>query len=285
MKHRTILFHGSLLLMIAGLTIILICSIRFCQNETRQYQTVKEYIAAANKISDTENILAKAENFNSRLSITAPTPTGFTEALLPEYNSSLDIMGNGMIGYISILDKGILLPIYHGTDEDIMLCGAGHLEGSSFPIGGSSVHSVIVGHRELPTARMFFDLGRVKTGEEFTVYVLNTSCTYQVYNIETVQPNEIQSLFIQDGKNLCSLVTCTPYGSEFHRLLIHGELIDTAKPDRDSALKAAYMRLWIYRAVIGIEILLILIIAILAIKTIRKNDKPAGNLHMSSLPF
>lgn len=274
MKQRIILLSAFLLLL-TGLTLILIYSITFCHNETEQYQAIKAYIAAVEEIPDTADMLAKAENFNSKLSSIASFPTNLPEALFPEYNSSLDIMGNGMIGYISVPDKGILLPIYHGADEKTMLIGAGHIEGSSFPIGGSSVHSVIIGHRALPFTRMFFDLGRVKTSEKFTVYVLNKSCTYKVYGIETVLPNEIQSLFIQEGKNRCSLVTCTPYGSESHRLLIHGELIDTADTDSKSALKAANIRLWLYRSVIAIEIFLIVTAAIFTYKTSRK---PCGNL-------
>lgn len=244
MKQRIILLSAFLLLL-TGLTLILIYSITFCHNETKQYQAIKAYIAAVEKIPDTADMLAEAEKFNSKLSSIASFPTNLPEALFPEYNSSLDIMGNGMIG-------------------------AGHIEGSSFPIGGSSVHSVIIGHRALPFTRMFFDLGRVKTGEKFTVYVLNKSCTYKVYGIETVLPNEIQLLFIQEGKNRCSLVTCTPYGSESHRLLIHGELIDTADTDSKSALKAANIRLWLYRLVIAIEILLIVTAAIFTYKTSRK---------------
>ena len=274
MKHRIILFSPFVLL-IAGLFLILIYSIELCHNETGQYQAIKAYIAAVEEIPDTADMLAKAESFNSKLCNAAALPTKLPKALFPEYNSGLDIMGNGMIGYISVPDEGILLPIYHGTDENAMLIGAGHIEGSSFPIDGSSVHSVIIGHRGLPSARMFFDLGRVKTGEEFTVYVLDKSFTYQVYGIETVLPNEIQSLLIQNGENRCSLVTCTPYGSESHRLLIHGELTNTTNTDRDSVLKAANMRLWIYRAAIGVEILLIATVAIFAYKIIckRKNDK------------
>ena len=271
MDHRAIKICAYLLL-IVGVTIFLIHSVMLCHNETKQYKAVKEYIAAAEEITDAENMLAEAEDLNSKLYSDSKTLKYLTKEQLGEYNSCLDILGNGMIGYISVPDEGILLPIYHGTGEDSMMSGAGHLEGSSFPISGESVHSAIVGHRALAAARMFFDLGRVKTGEKFTVYVLNTSCTYQVYSIETVQPGDVQSLFIRDGKNLCSLVTCTPYGSESHRLLIHGELVD-AKPDIAQALKAANMRLWIYRAVIAAELLIILIIIIFAVKYIRKKEK------------
>ncbi len=270
MYHRAIKICAYLLL-IVGVTIFLTHSVMLCHNETKQYKAVKEYIAAAEEIDDTKNMLAEAEDFNIKLYSDSKTLKYLTKEQLGEYNSCLDIMGNGMIGCISVPDEGILLPIYHGMGEESMMSGAGHLEGSSFPISGESVHSVIVGHRALATARMFFDLGRVKTGEKFTVYVLNTSCTYQVNGIETVKPGDVRSLFVQEGKNLCSLVTCTPYGSESHRLLIHGELVD-AKPDIAQALKAANMRLWIYRAVIAVELLIIIIIIVFAIKYIRKKQ-------------
>ena len=272
MKNRILSVLPWMLLM-AGLSLILMYSITFCHNETQQYQAVKAYIAAVEKSQNTAAMFAKAESFNVKLSHIAPYPTSPPEMLLPEYNASLNIMGNSMIGYISVPDEGILLPIYHGADDKAMQIGAGHIEGSSFPINGDSVHSIIIGHRALPSTRMFFDLGRVETGEQFTVYVLDRSCTYQVYGIETVLPHEIQSLMIQEGKNRCSLVTCTPYGSESHRLLIHGELTDTADTDSGSTLKAANMRLWIYRVFIALEILIIVIIAIVPIKMMRKNRK------------
>lgn len=272
MKHRIITALPFLLLM-TGLTFILIYSITFCHNETEQYQTVKEYVAAVENIPNKTDVLTKAERFNAKLCTAVTFPTNLPEVMLPEYYSSLDIMGNSMIGYISVPDEGILLPIYHGADDKAMQIGAGHIEGSSFPIDGNSVHSIIIGHRALPSTRMFFDLGRVETGEQFTVYVLNKSYTYKVYGIETVLPNEIQSLMIQEGKNRCSLVTCTPYGSESHRLLIHGELTDTADAESKFALNAANMRLWVYRAVIALEILIIVIIAIVPIKIMRKRSK------------
>ena len=273
MKKRTILLLPFLLL-ITGLISFLIYSIKFYHNEVGQYQAIKAYITAVEKISDKSDMLAKAENFNIRLSNITPFPTNPPKILLPEYHSSLDVV-NGMMGYISVPDANVLLPIYHGSDEKTMMIGAGHIEGSSFPIAGDSVHSVIVGHRGLNDTRLFFDLGRLKTDDVFTVYILNNSYTYKVYGIETVLPNEIQSLMIQKGKDRCSLVTCTPYGSESHRLLIHGELTDTAGADSEFALKAANMRLWVYRAVIALEILLILTITILVYKTLckRKKDK------------
>lgn len=272
MKHRVITTLPFLLLM-TGLTFILIYSITFCHNETEQYQAVKEYVAAVENIPNKTDVLTKAERFNAKLCTAVTFPTNLPEVMLPEYYSSLDIMGNGMIGYINLPDEGILLPIYHGADDKAMQIGAGHIEGSSFPINGNSVHSIIIGHRALSSTRMFFDLGRVETGEKFTVYVLDRFYTYKVYSIETVLPNEIQSLLIQEGKNRCSLVTCTPYGSESHRLLIHGELTDTADADSGSALKAANMRLWIYRTVIALEILIIVIIAIASIKIMCKSRK------------
>lgn len=276
MKQR-IIFVSPLLLLTVGLSLILIYSFQFYHHEAGQYQAVKAYIAAVERSQDTAEMFAQAESFNDKLGSIAPFPTNPPQMLHPEYAPYLDVV-NGMIGYISIPDAHILLPIYHGTEEETMTIGAGHMEGSSFPIEGEPVHSVIVGHRGLHDTRLFFDLGRVKTGEKFTVYVLDRSYTYQVYGIETVLPHEIQSLLIQEGKNRCSLVTCTPYGSETHRLLIHGELIDTADADSASALQAANMRLWVYRAVIALELLLILTIVIRAYQTLcqRKDDGAAA---------
>ena len=270
MKVRILIYFLSTAVLVA----LTIFSITLCYNETRQYKAITEYISAVENISENRmtETLKESTSFNRNIANYGVMPMYLPESLINEYNFDLDIMGDGMIGYISIPDAYALLPIYHGSDEKTMMIGAGHIEGSSFPIDGRTVHSVLIGHRGLNYTRLFADLGKVEIGDTFTVYVLNKSCTYQVYSIETVLPREIQSLFIQDGKNLCSLVTCAPFGNESHRLLIHGALTETADTDRESALKAANNRLWVYRAVIVFEILLISVIVINTIKALCQND-------------
>ena len=142
----------------------------------------------------------------------------------------LDITGTGIMGYITIKKLGVELPIYHGTDEGILQIAAGHLKGTSFPIGGESTHSVISAHRGLPSAKLFTDLDKMEVGDTFTITILNREITYEVDDISIILPNETDSLQIEDKKEYCTLMTCTPYGINTHRLLVRGHCVGTGEP-------------------------------------------------------
>jgi sortase A len=142
-----------------------------------------------------------------------------------DYNSILDISGTGIMGYVTIEKLGVELPIYHGTSEGVLQVAAGHLEGSSLPVGGEGTHSVLSAHRGLPSARLFTNLDKMEAGDTFTVTVLDRKLTYQVDQIKIVEPQEINNLIIEEGKDYCTLMTCTPYGINSHRLLVRGERI------------------------------------------------------------
>lgn len=137
-----------------------------------------------------------------------------------------------IMAYIEIPAIGVYLPIYHGTKEETLLIGVGHLENTSLPAGGESTHAVLSAHCGLPSARLFTDLHLLKEGSLFRIHVLDEKLTYQVYDIETVNPDDSSSLFIQEGEDLVTLITCTPYGKNTHRLLVHGRRIE----ERDEAL-------------------------------------------------
>ncbi len=231
MKHH--LIEAAFVSLIIGMLLLLFSSVRTYRNEKEQCEAVCDYISAVKRIPDEDilKILKDAEIFNSKIAGGAAMPMYLPDSLAAGYYSALDIMGNGMIGYINVSKAGILIPFYHSTDEDVLKSGAGHIVGTSFPIDGDAVHAVILGHRALSYTRMFANLGKVKTDDTFTVYILNKAYTYKVYGVETVLPSDTGSLFIKDGKNRCSLVTCTPFGSESHRLLIHGEHIATASSE------------------------------------------------------
>ena len=139
-----------------------------------------------------------------------------------EYESILDIGGLGIMGYIEIPIIGVTLPIYHGTDDAVLQIAVGHLEWTSLPVGGESSHCVVSGHRGLPSARLFTDLDRLVVGDTFMFRVLDEILTYEVDQILIVEPHETDELLIQEGKDLCTLVTCTPYGINSHRLLQSG---------------------------------------------------------------
>ena len=135
--------------------------------------------------------------------------------------------GTTIIGYVVIEKIGVELPVYHGTSEQVLNRGVGHLEGSSLPVGGTSTHSVMSAHRGLPTAKLFTDLDRLEIGDTFQIRVLDQVLTYMVDQVKTVTPKEISDLQIVEGKDYCTLFTCTPYGINTHRLLVRGIRIET----------------------------------------------------------
>lgn len=164
-----------------------------------------------------------ADLLNSRTVVTDP----FDEAALkPQdgaYDKALNIAGDGVMGTIYIPKIQVEQPIYHTVDDDVLQKGVGHLQGTSLPIGGDSSHCVLSGHTGLPSGKIFDDLDRLEVGDYFIINVLGEDHAYRIYDIETVLPDETQSLVIQQGRDLCTLVTCTPYGINTHRLLVHAE--------------------------------------------------------------
>ena len=146
---------------------------------------------------------------------------------VPEYKEALRVEGSSVIGYVKIDKIGVELPIYHGTSDDVLNRGVGHLEGSSLPVGGESTHSVMSAHRGLPSAKLFTDLDRLELGDTFQITILDQVLTYQVDQIKVVTPRDVQDLTIQEGMDYCTLFTCTPYGINTHRLLVRGIRIET----------------------------------------------------------
>ena len=163
--------------------------------------------------------------------------------LLPDeqkeaYNAHLNIGGNGIMGYIEIPAQKILLPVYHGTDEAVLQIAVGHLEWTSLPVGGESSHCVLSGHRGLPSARLFTDVDKMVIGDTFLMRVLDEVLTYEVDQIRIVEPHVVEDLHIVEGKDYCTLVTCTPYGINSHRLLIRGHRIETQEEARQVRVTA-----------------------------------------------
>ncbi len=183
-----------------------------------------------------------------------------------------------IMAYIEIPAIGVYLPIYHGTEEETLLIGVGHLENTSLPAGGESTHAVLSAHCGLPSARLFTDLNLLREGNIFRIHVLDETLTYQVYEIETVDPDDSSSLFIQEGEDRVTLITCTPYGKNTHRLLVHGRRIE----EKDEALieepKIEKKMTWedyIKIAAIGITVVFVLLLLGSAITALirRKNEK------------
>ena len=186
------------------------------------YESVLEYMEP----EDYTAIFQEDYNYNQRLYESKVTPLLYPE-LFPGYSEKLKVTDYGMIGYLKIDRIGVELPVYHGTSSEVLSYGVGHLEGSSLPVGGENTHSVMSAHRGLPSAKLFTDLDRVELGDTFQIIVLDQILTYQVDQIKIVLPNEIEDLQIVDGKDYCTLFTCTPYGINTHRLLVRGIRIET----------------------------------------------------------
>ena len=181
------------------------------------------------------------------------------------YEALLNVGGNGVMGYIEIPSIGVSLPVYHGTDEAILQIAIGHLEWTSLPVGGESSHSVVSGHTGLPSAKLFTDLTKLVAGDTFIFRILDETLTYEVDQILIVLPDETEALHIQEGKDLCTLVTCTPYGVNSHRLLVRGHRVENAavaKTIRVTA-DATQVEPLIVASLIAAPILLILLIVVL----------------------
>ena len=147
---------------------------------------------------------------------------------LENYREVLDISGTGMMGYVTIPKINQELPVYHGTGDAVLSEAVGHYEGSSLPVGGPSTHSVVSAHRGLPTATLFTHLDRMEIGDTFSFKILNRTFTYEVDQIRIVEPNDISLIGIEEGKDYCTLLTCTPYGINTQRLLVRGHQVDTS---------------------------------------------------------
>lgn len=195
-----------------------------------QEKVAKENIVIATSTDDGRlaEEAAAADEYNDALSnsrtiVTDPFDPDASNSVLGEYDSILDIAGDGVMASIEIPEIGIFVPLYHGTSDGALAKGAGHLPQTSLPVGGASTHCVVAGHTGLPSVRIFDDLDRMHEGSIIIINVLGKRLGYEVYGIEVVEPDETDSLAIAEGRDLLTLVTCTPYGVNSHRLLVHAE--------------------------------------------------------------
>lgn len=221
-------------LLLIGVGLILYPTVADAWNRHVASRAVAGYIekVADTSKEDRDKELARAKEYNESLigqgtSRFLPTPEE-----KKTYESILDVSGTGIMGYVTIPKIKARLPIYHGTDETVLQIAAGHLEGSSLPIGGESTHTVLTGHTGLPSAMLFTGLDTLGEGDKFTVTVYDEVLTYEVESAHTVLPNEVEDLAIQEGRDLASLVTCTPYGVNSHRLIVTGHRIPTESPQQ-----------------------------------------------------
>ena len=212
-----------------GLALLLYPAISNYVNTRHQSHAVASYEKDVLKLKpeDYTPILQAAQDYNTTL---LDNPDRFlqTEEEAAVYQALLNPTNSGIMGYVEISKIGVKLPIYHGTDESVLQVGAGHVEGTSLPVGGAGTHCAISGHRGLPSAMLFTDLDKLVVGDTFAIHVLDQVLTYQVDQILVVEPSDLSTLEIDPAKDYCTLITCTPYGVNSHRLMLRGLRIENA---------------------------------------------------------
>ena len=228
MKRKNSLSTVILILMLLiGLSLLLYPSVADYWNSFTQSQAIINYAEQVANL-DTEqydHIWQDAFAYNASL-VGRRNDYLLSDEQRSEYNRLLNVAGNGIMGYIEIPSIGVELPIYHGTADSALAVAIGHLEWTSLPVGGADSHCVVSGHRGLPSAKLFTDLDQLALGDYFLLHILDETLTYEVDQIRIVEPTQTDDLLIQEGKDLCSLVTCTPYGINSHRLIVRGHRIE-----------------------------------------------------------
>ncbi len=216
-----------IIMLLVGLSVMLYPTFSDWWNKTQATHAITGYNKTVAEMDDgeTERLLQQAHDYNEKLSkIYAPM---INSDKAGNYDDILNISGNGVIGYISIPFIKVELPIYHGTDEEVLNIAAGHLKGTSLPVGGKNTHAVISAHRGLPSAKLFTDIDQLVVGDTFTITVLGEVMTYEIEEILTVKPEQIEELAIIPDGDYVTLMTCTPYGINTHRLLLRSRRVET----------------------------------------------------------
>lgn len=261
-----------------GFSVLLYPAISNYLNQRNATTVATDYEQEVSHLSEEEEarIIEEAVSYNQSLiggsSILDPFAEDVRKPEDEHYNSLLSIGSGGMMGYIELPKIKILLPIYHGTSESVLQSGAGHLENTSLPVGGESSHSVLSAHRGLPSAKLFTDLNKMELGDVFYIKVLHHTFAYQVDQILTVEPTETDALMIEEGKDYVTLVTCTPYAVNTHRLLVRGTRIpyEEALEITDEMELKAELPLYV-KALIGAAAVLLLIYGI--VRYINRNKR------------
>ena len=276
MKRRlsTTLLVG---MFVIGISLLLYPSLSDYWNSFHQSRAIASYAEAVADLNskDYKAILKKAKAYNKKLSETY-FHLNLSEEELEEYEKELDVTGTGIMGYVEIPKINCSLPIYHGTDEGVLQIAIGHIEGTSLPVGGKSTHCVLSGHRGLPSARLFTDIDQLVVGDTFMIRTLDETLTYEVDQILIVLPDELDSLKIEPGEDLCTLVTCTPYGINSHRLLVRGHRVKTVDSDIRVTADAMQIESIVVAPFVAAPMLLLLLIWLL-VSTRKKKTRGGSN--------
>ena len=264
-----------ILIFLVGLSVMLYPSVSDAVNRKHQSRAVAGYAEEVEQLSDADyqTYFDAADAYNRQLNTTHNA--FYKPDLVSGYAQTLDISGTGIMGYITIPKISVELPIYHGTDEGVLQVAAGHLEGSSLPVGGAGTHAVISAHRGLPSAKLFTNLDELEVGDRFTITVLNRVLTYEVDQISIVLPTEIDQLLPTEGMDYVTLMTCTPYGINTHRLLVRGKRVETTESQKHIRVAADAFRIEpiIVATILAIPMLLAALVGVLVAPHLRKRSK------------
>lgn len=276
-KHISTIF--IILIFLVGLGFISYPTVSNLWNQAHQSRAIATYSKQVEKLDDSENkkMLKAARKYNKSL-LKKSDHWKFSKKDKKKYESLLDVSGTGIMGYIEVPKIDCSLPIYHGTDEGALQIAIGHLEGSSLPVGGKSTHCVLSGHRGLPSARLFTDLDQMEEGDIFILNILGRKLAYEVDQIKVVLPEEMSDLEIEEGKDLCTLVTCTPYGINTHRLLVRGHRTEyvekkVAEEKKEVQTKKTDIRLMIAGGAGVLMLLIIIIVIVIKRRRKRRNQQ------------
>ena len=234
-KIRKVLTVISLaVILLVGLALLLYPAVADYANSVQSNTVIAEYQEKVDELDEDiyASILEQVREHNAYIAENMPYIARLSEERRKIYNELLDLTGTGIMAYIDIPKVNVFLPIYHGTSDSVLSMGIGHFEGSSLPIGGESVNTVLSGHSGLPSAKLFTDLDQLVIGDTFIIRVLNEALVYEVDKIDVVQPRELENLHIIEGMDYCTLTTCTPYGINTHRLAIRAHRIEVPEEER-----------------------------------------------------
>ena len=275
-KLNLLLLLAPVLLFAAGAGIFLYPAISNYLAERQQTEVIHTYQAKVDEMEQAklDEAWQEAVEYNENLAgdpVHDPFVMGSGYVLPDNYEDVLNINGDGVMGYVEIPKIDVYLPIYHGTSEEVLEEGAGHLEMTALPIGGENRHPVISAHRGLPSAELFTRLDEMEIGDEFYIHVLDETLAYEVDQIEVILPEELSAIQPEEDKDLVTLLTCTPYAVNTHRLLVRGTRVPYVEPEEDAAAQAAgqksgWMDEYLLAVLVGILILLLVAMGVLLAK-------------------
>lgn len=273
MKKKSKVGILLVLMLFVGICVLIYPTVSQYWNTKTQSRAVENYqdVLASLKEEDYTAYLDLANQYNRDLNALGFPLLDYED--LEGYEQLLDVGGTGIMGVVTIEKLGVELPIYHSVRSEVLDIACGHLEGTSLPIGGESTHCVLSAHRGLPHAKLFTDLDKMELGDTFTVTVLNQTVTYQVDQIKVVEPDVLEDIYIVDGQDYCTLLTCTPYGINSHRLLVRGTRVENAKPTLYITSNAYMIDSLVATPIVAAPILLILLIYLM-VKYRDKGSKP-----------